>query len=133
MLSARSLSSRQTTAKRKITNHTASDVQIQPILVVEPPQINGPFPLDKDPLTVQYEIVARLLLPAKDADVTASVVARDIPQGGECVEVQWTTSDEREPRGIWERSVVIALPRQFSIATCQVTGAPPQREQEVGS
>jgi hypothetical protein len=132
MFPARSLSKRQTT-KRKVTNQSQPDAQIQPILVVEPPQVNGPFPLDKDPLTVQYEIVARLLLPAKDADVTASVVARDIPQGGECVEVQWTTSDEREPRGVWERSVMIALPRQFSIATCQVTGASPQREQEVGN
>jgi hypothetical protein len=132
MFSATSLSDRQT-MKRKVTNQAQPDVQIQPILVVEPPRIKGPFPLDKDPLTVQYEVVARLLLPAKDADVTASVVARDIPQGGECVEVQWTTSDEREPRGVWERSVMIALPRQFSIATCQVTGTAPRCEQEAGN
>src|SRR4051812_224630 len=100
MYTSPSQPSRQTSMQKKLTEQAHANSQAQSILLVEPPQIKGPYPLDKDPLTVQYEVVARLLLPAKDADVTASISACDSPHGGECVELHWTTSDEREPRGV---------------------------------
>ena len=119
--------------RTRTTERSVEAANTQPILVVEPPEIKGPFPIEKDPLTVEYEVVARLLLPAKDAEVIPSVSIRDTPQHGECLDVQWMTSDEREPRGVWERSVVIALPRQFAIAAYTVTGAPEPQEREAGA
>ena len=105
----------------------------QPILVMEPPRIKGPMPVDRNPLEVQYEVVARLLLPAGDAEATPSVSFSDADSNGGCLDVQWTTHDSREPQGVWERSVVITLPRQFAVAACTVTGEPALQEREAGA
>jgi hypothetical protein len=103
----------------------------QQLLVVEPPHIIGPFPVEDNPVEVQYEVVARLALPAKDAEVTPTVSFCQESRGA-FLDVQWTTEEPGEPRGIWERSVTITVPRQFAVKGCRVVGDGALREQAVG-
>ena len=101
------------------------------ILVVDRPTIHGPFEVERNPLLVEYQVVAHLALPEADTEAVPAVIYRDASPHGECVDLQWTTTDEREPRGVWERSARITLPRQFAIADCRVTGGA-LREREAG-
>jgi hypothetical protein len=71
---------------------------------------------------VHYKIVAQLLLAAKDADATPSIAISDIQDAEPCLDIRWITSDTREPRGVWERSATITIPRQFTITTLALTG-----------
>ncbi len=105
---------------------------VRPILVMDRPRIDGPFDVERNPLLVEYQVVAHLALPAADTEVVPAVVFRDAAPDGEYVDLQWTTTDDREPRGVWERSARITLPRQFAIAGCRVTGGAIQ-EREAGA
>ncbi len=99
------------------------------LLVVEPPHIAGPFAVKDNPVAVQYEVVARLALPAKDAEVTPTV---SFSQDHDTfLDVQWTTEDPGEPRGIWERTVRITVPRQFAVRGFTLMGDPPLQERAV--
>ena len=93
--------------------------------VIGPPAIKGPYPVTGDPSMAEYKIVARLSLPAPDTEVVPSVEMHTTPGAGECIDVRWTTNDSRTPRGVWERSAVITIPRQFAIAGYAVTGDAP--------
>jgi hypothetical protein len=101
--------------------------------VVEQPIIKGPFKVQGDPSIAAYEIVAQLSLPAPDTEVVPEVSYCETPEAGTCLDIRWRTTDEREPQGVWERSAVIMLPRQFGIGTYQLTADPPLMEREVGA
>ena len=90
--------------------------------VIGSPAIKGPYPVTGDPSMAEYTIVARLSLPAPDTEVVPSIEMHTTPGAGECIDVRWTTNDSRAPRGVWERSAVITIPRQFAIAGYAVTG-----------
>lgn len=105
----------------------------RPVLMAEPPKIRGPFAVDGNPILVEYEIVARLSLPDPNTEVVPAVSFTESPEKGEYVDVQWTTSDRREPRGVWERSAVITLPRQFTVSSYTVTAEAPLLEREAGA
>ncbi len=107
-------------------------VDQRPIIVAEPPRIRGPFSVEGNPILVEYEIVARLSLPAPDTEVMPSVSFIESSERGEYIDVRWTTTDSRAPRGIWERSTVITLPRQFAVASYTVTGETQLLEREAG-
>ena len=104
-----------------------------PVMVVEPPRIRGPLSVEGNPILVEYEIVARLSLPEPDTEVTPSISFMESSERGEYIDVRWTTTDSRAPRGIWERSTVITLPRQFAVATYTVTEETPLLEREAGA
>lgn|GEM_PF-5183044 len=116
-------------------NHTPqlTDIHERPIHVVEQPLVIGPFEVEGDPSVVAYEIVARLSLPASDTEVTPSASYTESAQHGKCVDVRWLTSDDGEPCGIWERSALITLPRQFGVGAYTVTGEAPHLERECGA
>ena len=105
----------------------------RPVMVAEPPRIRGPLSVEGNPILVEYEIVARLSLPEPDTEVTPSISFMESSERGEYIDVRWTTNDIREPRGIWERSTVITLPRQFAVATYTVTEEMPLIEREAGA
>jgi len=105
----------------------------RPVVVAEPPRISGPCTVDDNPVLVEYEIVAKLFLPAPDTEVTSSVSVVESSDHADYIDVQWTTSDAREPRGVWERSTVVTLPRQFAISSFTVTGDAPLLEREAGA
>ncbi len=103
------------------------------VMMAEPPRIRGPFSVEGNPAFVEYEIVARLSLPAPDTEVRPSVLFIESSEQGEYIDVRWTTYDSRKPRGIWERSAVITLPRQFAVASYIVTGEGRLLEGEAGA
>ena len=105
----------------------------RPVLVAEPPSIRGPFPVEDNPVVVEYEVVARLALPEPDAEAVPTVSFTESPDQGEYLDLQWTTTDDREPRGVWERAVVIELPRQFVVGKYELTGEPELLEREAGA
>ncbi|HZB96304.1 MAG TPA: hypothetical protein VE268_10100 [Herpetosiphonaceae bacterium] len=105
----------------------------RPVMVAEPPRIRGPLSVEGNPILVEYEIVARLSLPEPDTEVTPSISFMESSERGEYIDVRWTTTDSRAPRGIWERSTVITLPRQFAVATYTVTEETPLLEREAGA
>lgn len=92
------------------------------VLVTEAPKIKGPYPVKGNPSLAAYTIIARLSLPAADTEVVPLVEVRETPQNGECIDVRWTTEDARAPRGVWERSAVVTIPRQFAVTAYAVTG-----------
>ncbi len=102
------------------------------LLVMEPPIIKGPYPVAGNPGMAEYKIVAQLSLPAPDTEVVPSIEVHATSGEGECIDVRWTTNDSRAPRGIWERSAVVTIPRQFAIAGYAVTGDTPLLEREAG-
>jgi hypothetical protein len=102
------------------------------VLVAAPPQVKGPYPVAGDPSLAEYEIVARLSLPAPDTEVMPQVEIRETTQDGECIDVRWTTDDTRAPRGVWERSAMVTIPRQFAVTAYEVTGEP-LLEREAGA
>jgi hypothetical protein len=110
-----------------------ADTAERPILVVEPPHVKGPYPVEGDPSSISYEVVARLALPAPDAEAVPSLQYCDSDEGVQCLDLQWVTDDPREPRGVWERSAVVTLPRQFGIAGYELTGEVPLLEREAGA
>lgn len=114
-------------------SHHQTDLGDRPIHVVEQPLVMGPFEVAGDPSVVAYEIVARLSLPAPDTEVIPTASYTESAQDGTCVDVRWLTSDEGEPCGIWERSAVITLPRQFGVGAYAVTGEAPLLEREAGA
>jgi len=95
---------------------------------MEAPVINGPYPVVGNPSMVEYKIVARLSLPAPDTEVVPSIEVHTTTGDGDCIDVRWTTNDSRAPRGVWERSAVVTIPRQFAIAAYVVTGDAPLSE-----
>ncbi len=104
--------------ERRDRRHQANSASAErewPVQVAAPPLIKGPFTMGGDPTLVEYEIVARLLLPAADTEVIPLISFCCSPEDGAYVEVQWTTRDRRTPTGIWERSTTVAVPRQFAI------------------
>ena len=105
----------------------------RPVMVAEPPRIRGPLSVEGNPILVEYEIVALLSLPEPDTEVTPSISFMESSERGEYIDVRWTTTDSRAPRGIWERSTVITLPRQFAVATYTVTEKTPLLEREAGA
>ena len=105
----------------------------RPVMVAEPPRIRGPLSVEGNPILVEYEIVALLSLPEPDTEVTPSISFMESSERGEYIDVRWTTNDIREPRGIWERSTVITLPRQFAVATYTVTEEMPLIEREASA
>lgn len=94
----------------------------QPVLIMQQPSVIGPIPDERNPLMVHYRIVAQLLLAAQDADATPSIAIRDVENAEPYLDIRWITNDTREPRGIWERSATITIPRQFAITTLALTG-----------
>ncbi len=94
------------------------------VLVAEPPKVKGPFPVEGNPSLAEYTIVARLSLPSADTEVVPLVEVRETAQNGECIDVRWTTEDARTPRGVWERSTIVTIPRQFAVTAYAVTGEP---------
>jgi hypothetical protein len=103
------------------------------VAVTEPPRIKGPYPVAGNPSLAKYTIVARLSLPAPDTEVVPSVEVHETPQDGECIDVRWTTEDARDPRGVWERSTEVTIPRQFAVTAYEVTGEAPLLEREAGA
>jgi hypothetical protein len=101
------------------------------VLVVESPHIMGPFAVDDNPVAQRYEIVARLALPAKDAEVTPTVSLGHEGRGT-FLDVQWHTDAQGEARGVWERSVSIIVPRQFAVKGFKVVGDAPLHERTAG-
>ena len=89
--------------------------------VIGSPAIKGPYPVTGNPSMAEYKIVARLSLPASDTEVVPSIEMHTTPGEGACIDVRWTTNDSRAPRGVWERSAVITIPRQFVVAGYAVT------------
>jgi hypothetical protein len=116
-------------AQRKA--HTSSCYQ-HPIPVIEAPVVKGPYPVEGNPSLAEYEIVARLSLPAPDTEVIPCVEVHETAQDGECIDVRWTTEDQRAPRGVYERSALVTIPRQFTITACAVTAETPMLEPEAG-
>ena len=98
------------------------------LLVMEAPVIKGPYPVVGNPSMAEYKIVARLSLPAPDTEVVPSIEVHTTTGDGDCIDVRWTTNDSRAPRGVWERSAVVTIPRQFAIAAYVVTGDAPLSE-----
>ena len=119
---------------RRIYRESADSATYErPVQMAEPPKIHGPFAVDGNPILVEYEIVARLSLPDPLTEVVPAVSYIESAEQGEYVDVQWTTSDRREPRGVWERSAVITLPRQFTVSSYTVTAEAPLLEREAGA
>lgn len=116
---------------RPVNDAAAADER--PIIVTEPPRIKGPFPVKGNPIMVRYEIVACLSLPAPDTEVVPSIYFDESSEQGKYVDVRWTTTDTRAPRGVWERATVITLPKQFAIKAYTVTGDAPLLEREAGA
>lgn len=113
--------------------HDTTTVEERPVVVTEAPRINGPFPVKGNPIMVRYEIVACMSLPAADTDVVPSIYFDESSEQGKYVDVRWTTTDMREPRGVWERATVLTLPKQFAIKAYTVTGDAPLLEREAGA
>lgn len=101
----------------------ADELDAQPVQVVDPPHIRGPYRVPGNPIMVRYEIAARLRLPAADSPAAPSISYVEAPEDGTWVDIRWTTTDSREPRGVWERQTVITLPRQFVVKAYTVTGS----------
>ena len=120
-------------SRRRYRESQVMPVTQHPVMVAEPPRIRGPFSVEGNPILVEYEIVARLSLPEPDTEVIPSISFMESSERGEYIDVRWTTNDIREPRGIWERSTVITLPRQFAVATHTVTEEMPLIEREAGA
>ena len=101
--------------RRRYRESGESLTQEWPVQVISSPLIRGPFAIAGNPVLVEYEIVARLRLPAADTEVIPLISFCYSAEAGNYVDVQWVTRDCRVPGGIWERSTVIAVPRQFAI------------------
>jgi hypothetical protein len=108
-------------------------MNVNAVAVAERPKISGPFAVTGNPVLVEYEIIAPLYLPAQDTEVVPNVSFVEEPEHAGYVDVCWTTTDRREPRGVWARSTVITLPRQFGIRAYTVTGEPALLEREAGA
>lgn len=119
--------------RRTLRESPGVEKRDHPVMVTEPACVSGPFTVEGNPIMVEYEISARLFLPAPDSDVTPCISFMESSEQGEYVDVRWVTTDAREPRGVWERSTVITLPRQFAIAAYRVTGDAPLLEREAGA
>ena len=100
-----------------------------PVEVAAPPQINGPLAIDGDPDLVEYEITAQLALCGPDADVFPEIAYRHVSEAAPYVEVTWMTADRRSPRGSWERSVTIAIPRRFAVRAYDAYHPPASKTQ----
>src|SRR5919202_5847491 len=120
-------------SRRRYRESQVMPVNQHPVMVAEPPRIRGPLSVEGNPVLIEYEIVARLSLPAPDSEVTPSISFMESSERGEYIDVRWTTTDSRAPRGIWERSTVITLPRQFAVAAYTVTEETPLLEREAGA
>ena len=92
--------------------------------VAAPPRISEPLAIDGDPDLVEYEITAQLALCGPEADVFPEIAYRHVSEAAPYVEVTWMTAERRSPRGSWERSVAIAIPRRFAVRAYDAYHAP---------